>query len=537
MKRKPYAVHSGYDIFYLGICRNLYAIIHELASEDEHAAAMDLDDEECRELAYTFTGYFEDQVNGIGFWRSLVALHKKHFGKRVPFFAAEILEQDEGDYDDILPGDIHYLAYSTYLSLVSDDEDKKLVFFNQPFFIELTERVFSFLDEIEEVHTNDFYEKYLVPAQDYIDFKKQLDWFSFYSYLTGLEFTIKLDNFEWGLISDKTDRNLMVQRMYVEKDRLIFEVPSSLTAFFPVDILAGAMRCNEEKKQEIINLKFRPHGIFHVQNETGTHYHFLHTATNEKFDVLISSFHTPLDTKMNEYWISTLANWNRNYYMSGMCMSGPSDEKEIYQTNLKMQQLFQKHFSPYRKSIEDIALNYKDKALKFFGNELIVFDTGGQLQEKLNEFNQWYFDKVTDKTKLDKNTKPNFFQLPKTFIEAKDVGLFIPPMAGLQFLLQHKELLQLLQTSNPDKINIKDLEQVLPMLFDDSIGADYWFYLKKNFSIPNLSLFLKCPVDADEDFEALLRIYRAADFSPLVLPRFSTFTSENILPETVTKIF
>ncbi len=537
MERKPYSIHSSCDIFYMGICRKLYTIIHELANDDEYADTIDLDEEEYRELAYTFTAYFEDQVNDIGFWRSLIALHKKHFGKRLPFFDAESLKQDEEDYEDILPTDIHYLAYIKYMTLLSDDEEQALVFFNKPFFTELAERVFIFLDEIEEIHTNDFYEKYLIPAEDYIDFKMQLDWFCFYSYLTGLEFSARLDDIEWQLISEDTDRGLITPTMYAERDRLLFEVPSLLTAFFPVDILAGAMRCNDEKKQEIINLKFRPHGIFHVQNETGTHYRMLHTATNEEFDVLISGFNNPIDTKKDEYWITTLVQWNSDHYISGLCLPSPYKGEEIYHRNVEMQHSFQKHFVPYRKHIEETALNYRNKALEFFGTDLIVFDTGRQLQKKLNEFDQWYFDTVADTSKLVKNTQPVFFQLPKELAVAKDISLFIPPMAGLQFLLQHKKLLQLLQTKYPDKVSLEEIEQVLPMLFDDSVGADYWFYLKKNFPIPNLSLFLKCPADTDEDFEALLRIYRAADFSPLVLPRFNTFTSERISPETVAKIF
>ena len=48
---------------------------------------------------------------------------------------------------------------------------------------------------------------------------------------------------------------------------------------------------------------------------------------------------------------------------------------------------------------------------------------------------------------------------------------------------------------------------------------------------------MKCPAETDEDFEALLRIYRSKDFSPLKLPRFTTFTSERISHETARQIF
>ena len=71
------------------------------------------------------------------------------------------------------------------------------------------------------------------------------------------------------------------------------EAPSSFTGFFPADILAGAMLCDERKKEETRKIKWRPYGIFHAQKETATHYRFLHTATGEEFDVLKSSLHMP----------------------------------------------------------------------------------------------------------------------------------------------------------------------------------------------------------------------------------------------------
>ena len=173
----------------------------------------------------------------------------------------------------------------------------------------------------------------------------------------------------------------------------------------------------------------------------------------------------------------------------------------------------------------------------FFSSKFIVLQTSKELQKRLNESNQLYFDTVTDKKKLAKDAKPVSFALPEELSVHKDISLLFPPIDGLQFLMKHKQLLNLLQAVHPEKVSLEEIQKVIPMLFDDSAVADYWFYLKKNFPIPNLSFFLTCNVDTKEDFEALLCIYRVADFSPLLLPRFSTFTSERIAAETVTQIF
>ena len=122
IKQKPYSPHSDYDVFYLKICRRLFSIIEEMVNK--YKDEVDLDEEECRELAYKFTAYFEDQVNSIGFWQSLVDLHKKHFGKRLPFFDKKTLQQQEEEWEDILPADIHYLAYISYLNYMNYKDEK-----------------------------------------------------------------------------------------------------------------------------------------------------------------------------------------------------------------------------------------------------------------------------------------------------------------------------------------------------------------------------------------------------------------------------
>ena len=535
LERKPYRNHSSYDIFYLRICRDLFTIIDRILSDYGHV--IDLNKEDARELAYIFTGYFEDQVNKIGFWNALISLHKAHFGKRLPFFDKKFLEEQEEQYEDILPEDIQYLAYISYLNLITVKDVKPIVLFNSPFLVQVKDAVFDYLEGIEEVLTTDFYEDYLVPEADYIEFKRQLDWFTFNSYLTSTEFERRIAEQMQELIDAKTDQSHLQPLFYTERDRLMCEVPSSFTAFFPADILAAAMRCTDKKKEEIRNLKWRPHGIFHVQGETPIHYRFLHTSTGEEFDVLKNSFNLPLNKALQEYWITTLVGWNNDFYISGFCRQSPYQGEKIYEVNLKRQQSFQKHFKAYRKEVFENALKFREEAERFFGNDFVVFETGYQLQEKLYEFNKWYFNLLANKSNSAAESKPVKFDLPRELLNAKGVALFIPPQDGFQFITKHQQLLHVLETPEADKLTKQEVGEIMNLLSDDSVGIDYWFYIKKHFPVHNLSLFMKCPLENDEDFEALLRIYVPEDFSPLKLPRFSTFSSERVSAEKAREIF
>lgn len=533
--RKPYKISTEIDLFYLRICRDLFILIDRLVHKHQDVVEMDQDD--CREMAYIFTAYFEDQVSEIGLWKALTELHKKHFGKRVPFFDPEVLRQQEEYFGDILPADIHYLAYISYRNMLTFDDDKPVVMFNTPFLLELTECVFDYLEAREEVFVTDFYNEFLQPESDILKFKYQLNWFVYKSYLTGLEFSRKLDDHSWNLSEQETGDEEIRSMIYAEQDRLLFEVPSSLTAFFPIDILAGVMRCNEKKKQEISNLKWRPHGIFQIKKETTEFYHFFHTATGEEFEVRIDSFDRPVKSPMDTYWITTLIRWNDEYHISGLCISSPYKGEAIDHQNLRFQHRFQTHFEPYRKHLIKTAEEYSERAIRFFGNELVVFDSGYQLQDKLNEFHQWYFDTVVDQSKVQGEKKPVIFNLPPDMLNTNGIALFIPQKDGFEFVFEHRELLHLLQTKEVGDLTFEDLETQFVKLSGEAPGANYWQYLYKNFSIPNLSALLKCPVDSEEDFDALLHIYKSEDFSPLKLPAFSTFTSEEISSDTARRIF
>ena len=128
MDRKPYQSHNDYDIFYLKICRGLFEIINKIS--EKYKDGLIINQNDCRELAYACTAYFEDQVNNIWFWKSLTDLHYAEFGKRLPFFDQEVLKQAEEENSDILKEDIHYLAYIIYLDLLSVKENKTITFLN-----------------------------------------------------------------------------------------------------------------------------------------------------------------------------------------------------------------------------------------------------------------------------------------------------------------------------------------------------------------------------------------------------------------------
>ncbi len=523
IERKPYPNHSDYDVFYLNICRDLYELIEKVVNMP--ANAIRLSHEEARELAYILTAYFEDRVNHIGFWEGLVALHKKQFGKRLPFFDEEELKKEEEIYDDIFPSDLHYLIHINCILFLAGEEGKPFISIENPFFIALAESVFNYLDQIEEIFHTEFYDGFLTSPDDYFDLKGKMQWFTFNSYLTGMEFNEKVSEFiEKQMEEEEEEEELRKNfpvRLYSEQDRLMFEAPSSLTGFFPVDLFAGAIRGSDAEKKELSGLKWRPFGVFQLEEFKEKHFHFRHTATGEEFDVLKESFaETSKVMEDNQFWLTKLAAWKGDFWVSGSCMAIPLPLEEIEKQNEKEQHIFQKHYKPYRDKLKQFVTDFRDKATEFFQSDLVLFDSGVELQKRMDEFSVWYFENVSIKDGKNEKAKPAKFDFPADVISSDDLALFIPPADNICIVFDHKKHLQVLQEEISGRPG-KEFWSALFWLLNDSVDTEYCFYIWENLELKNLSLILPSMAADRVDFEALLRIYKPQDFSPLRMPRFS----------------
>lgn len=515
MDRKPYPGHTAYDTFYLHICRDLFGIVSRFSKQERELP--DLDEEQCRELAWILASYFEDRVTGIGFWRSLTELHRQHFGKRLPFFEKEALERQEGETDDILREDIWYLIYLSYINLMAVDGEKPVVPFGAGFFLRLSQAVFDYLDAIEEVETTTYYDEFLEADNDYFVFKRKLDWFTFGSYLTSVEFNNRLKEFFFGLDEpEERGPEYLSMLTYTERDRLMIDVPSALTGFFPADILAGALRGREQQKQEVRNLKWRVQGIFRLDGQNHSTYAVTHSATGERFSVRKSSLMHVIG-KEEAFWAASLVSWNGSWHFTGTAFPIFGGVEQVEQQNNRLQYLFQRHFPAYRQKVQEVALDFRNAAAGFFGTELLVVASADELQDHLRRFSRWY---VQTKTGSAAPRGAVNVEVPEEVRGEKDLALFIPPQDGFTFVMGHSQLSALLQ-SRPDTVPFADREDALQMFAAPGLESEYWMHLRKQGVLGSLSHWLQCPLEDDADFEGLLRIYHPADFSPLRLPAFT----------------
>ncbi|RYY87989.1 MAG: DUF3843 family protein [Chitinophagaceae bacterium] len=512
LAQKPYKRLSLADQYYLGICRELYQLIDAVAKRV--LPALPLTDEELRWMAYVYTAYFEDRVSSIGFWDSLVAIHKEHFRKRLPFFDAEDLVKQEEEAEDILHADIHYLGYALLVDTHSVGRERRAHCFDDPFLLEVANGVFKHLDLQEEVLVNNSYDDFLTVPDDYYTFRERFLWFTYKSYLTAEWYNELNDDFllKNGLGIDEVPGTYQYSIALQERERIAFEEASSFSGFFAIDLFAGALRCNVEERKAICELKARPTGIFELEDSGARQLRLHHTGTGEKFLLEKEGLGSARKLLDGSYLRLTLAAWKGRWFLSGTAMQIPCSTDELPEINEEGQRYYQKHYGPYRKRLQEQVDKQRKLALEFFQSDLVEYSNGGSLQKALHDFNEWHGKRS--------RRKPVYTTLEPDFLKEEGLALYLSPNDVMGFVPGHAQLIGLLESANPDLAG-EQLEDALFLLCDEGTGAGYWQTLRKHYKLPGLSKLLGLPLQSDSDFEALLRLHFPWDFSPLRLPEVS----------------
>ena len=316
--------------------------------------------------------------------------------------------------------------------------------------------------------------------------------------------------------------------VYLYVDQLLYEVPSSYTAFFPVDLFAGAIHCNEKKRHQIRELKQRAHGVYHVLRDNEEYYRFSHDLTGEEFDVWKDSISNRFEYKVDHSFTTTVIAWEEAHAISGLCVQNPVLVESIQKSRREDHRLFLKHSKKYRQYYESIASNDMQEATTFFGSQLVVFDTGYDMRDKLNAFNQWSAAKKPDHSRPDGKARPApIAAISKRILESVGVALFIPASGVPRIVADHKKIIRALQTNDTNEA-IESLSLIASLFTDHLVSTEYVFYLKDHFPLNNLSYLMDCSLETREDIEALLRIQKPKSFSSLNLPELNIVSSDHI---------
>ena len=96
---KPYDKLAPTDLYYLKLSNEVKKALVE--TKESHTLFIYLDPDEVDMLACFLTSYFEDLISETNIWNSFVGMHKRLYGKTLPFYDLSEYFEDEINVQDI----------------------------------------------------------------------------------------------------------------------------------------------------------------------------------------------------------------------------------------------------------------------------------------------------------------------------------------------------------------------------------------------------------------------------------------------------
>jgi len=333
MALHPYKSPKSADYTYLKIANKIH-------DSWQFALLKNQFDEELRKIvSLTVAAYFEDVVSYTGLWQAFTRMHKKMYGKYLPFY-----DTGAEDYydDEVNPQDVIFLIWN----VLQKDNSGTFINPENPGVIDIAERMYRVLDEeFENVPVNEYFLDYIQDEKHYKDFfafKVLAGWLYYDSYLIGFENTFLLEE-QLGILDGSSSMSLD-QLEYALRSELIFSQKSGplalpLKEWFP-DMLEGM---GMEKEIAVINaIENHESDYYRVKSVDEMYFHVVDTNENE-YSILRSSFHELSKKALtSKILVAALVKYNGEWHANGISAwtneEGPYDdlvEKKKGQTSLR----------------------------------------------------------------------------------------------------------------------------------------------------------------------------------------------------------
>lgn len=505
--RKPYQNNVKYDLEYLKIFRHLFYGLGSVLKKTNGTMGPN----EMRELAYIVTAYFEDRVNKIGFWETVLAEHQTLYGKRIPFYTTEELAEWD-DCEDIHPADIHYLTFVYCAFLHRTKQIKEMP--PEMFFIGFRDLAFDYLDQIEEVRTTDFYKEMLVADGSATEFKNILQWFAYDSYLFGyeLKYYWLAQGQQLRQQEPNIDKRTLEINMQIVMNDIMHKRNTSLSGLNPVDVLAKTLNWPGQKRQDTMDFKFYVEGVFEIDETDPKYYYFKHNLMNDVFPVLKTSIPNlkPGSLARARYYRTVLQRWDGAYILAAP-LAAEMDEDHIFFWNKEFAYDYSVHNKAFRERQKEALKAEADEAFTFFGVSQKTFRNAEEMINALNTFYKWQFDKAVREGRADAG-KYNAIEARTHHIGAEtDLCIHIAPDDGMSITSNHYATLNRLNELRSVYGLANDAVLMVP------IPISAWQNLWESFKPVPATNDSWC-INTMDDLMALFRIYRPKDFSALRKP-------------------
>jgi len=481
---KPYDNQTSTDIFYLKLCNEVKQSI--ISKKQVFFFQKYLGNDETDQLCCFLTSYFEDLISGTNLWNSFIRIHKRMYGKQLPFY-------DTNEYykQEINLADICFLIWY-FLNTIQQD---KFILPNNDFLLETATDVMDvFEDEWEYAPENRLLKAFYSIDETDTDFykaRKLIDNILFKSYLFYPDSQRELlDNESKIFEKNKNNKNLL-SFLNENRDNMIFNTYTRLLGLKGQEWVAEILGDEHNLSKDYLKISKKITGYFFYKGQDQENVFIEHIASEKKFNITKKSFdHYAMLIEIDTIIFMGIVEWRNEWWFSGVYFQTEFNADLVLDEKNSLQSRSEVSFLDFKNRDMDFILGEQLNAfLKFNNNQQIAFMDANEI----NSFIEDYFDFHTKFLNLTQNEKFNAIQRARNkglfgnnhktidFSKKAESGLvFFNPKKGIEIALSFNSAFPM--QNNPYFKEEESNDQIIQLIFAEEISRELVLFCIDNLN-------------------------------------------------------
>ena len=480
---KPYDTQSSADSYYLRLSNMVKQSI--LTNKQSFVFQIYFDHDDIDIFACFLTSYFEDLISGTNIWNSFIQIHKRWYGKQLPFYETDEYEEQEINFPDV--------CFLIWYFMNTIQRDKFIAPLNE-FIIEISKTVMSVFESAwEYAPENELLKTFYSIDEAETDFyiaRKLIDTILFKTYLFYPDTRLDLRNSEFEIIDESKNDEHIVDFLNENRDHKLHNAFTRLLGLKGHEWVAEVLGKKHHLSNDYLEISKKIRGYFFYKGQDDDNVYLEHIASGRKFNLTKKSFDNPETLReVDTILFMGIVMWRKEWWFSGVYFQTEFDADLVLNEKNSMESRSTVNFLDHELNDPGDILREQLNAFKKFNrNQQIAFMNS----DKLESFIQDYIEFFNCSLKLPPEEKENarqraredgfFGQENETmdFSEVSESGLvFFNPKGGAEIALAINSAFPL--KDNPFYNEEKSEEHLMHLFTAEEFSTELAMYCIDNF--------------------------------------------------------
>jgi len=479
LELKPYEKQTTTDGYYLKLSNEIKRAI--MNSKNSSVLYIYLDESEINLFACFLTSWFEDLVSGTNIWNTFTKVHKRWYGKPVPFYEAEEYYDEEINLIDV------YFLIWYFLNTIQ--KEKYIAPIND-FIFDVSANVMDVFDEAweyapENKNLNAFY-SIDENEKDFYIARKLIETLLFKTYLFFPDTAVDLNESNIEIVeSYRTDQNLMAY-INENQDAFLHRTHTKLLALTGKEWAAELLGNSHPLSHEFRNMSEKIRSYFLYKGQDSQDVFLEHIATGKKFNLTKKSYDNAKNLKETDTILFMgIVKWMDEWWFSGINVQSEYKSEVVLHEKKSQESKNQVKFLDYNhKKASGMLDSQKKIFMKINHNEPIVFLETSQMDPFIKDYFYQYNKSILDANpNIDKEKQFTGNEENHQGIESPNDSneglIFFNPKSGLELAFGFNSAFP--ATNNPFYKEEDSEDHAMELFFDDSISKELVLYCIENY--------------------------------------------------------